>query len=347
MSSDFTFSVTVADEGPRLGQILRQVTDPIETPAYLAQSVGGSLLNITPDLAQELDLDFALISLCEITDALKTDHPRASLALPERTMVIISAGNMNCRNAVASDRGLTMETTDGRKEITPHVLRSGARAIKADLMIAICDETSTERGSKRTNKAVIRNNRWLEECSEPGIALLAGSAPAIGGAVGTVGFLAGGFMDSSSATWPSSICHAPEHSLRVGIVSTPNECLLGVSLGLDVIGCDYPLLLTANGQALALPLNPVATGLNSSDQVLNLRDTSMQRDLRPLVEGCQCHACRHHSRAYIHHLIIAHEMLADVLLQIHNTSQMIDFFAAIRKHLKAGTFEQFRRLITG
>lgn len=352
--SDFTFTVNVTDEGPRLGQIFRQAKDIIETPAYMAQTVGGSLLNVTSDLAQELDLDFALVSLCEITDALKTEHPRSCLALPERTMVVLSAGNSS--NTVASDRGLTMETTDGRIEITPDVLRSGARALKPNLLIAICDDAPSDSGSRRTNKAVVRNSRWLEECSEPGIALLAGSAQGIVGTVGTdgtagtagtVGFLAGGFTDDSAISSSSTPSQAPAHSLRVGLVSTPCECLLGVSRGLDVIGCDYPLLLTANGQALALPLNYAASGVASSEQVLNLRDASMQRDLSPLVNGCQCHACRHHSRAYIHHLIIAHEMLADVLLQIHNTSQMIDFFVAIREHLKSGTFEQFRRSITG
>ena len=41
------------------------------------------------------------------------------------------------------------------------------------------------------------------------------------------------------------------------------------------------------------------------------------------VVGCSCHACQNHHRAYIHHLLVAHEMLADVLLHVHNTVRVL------------------------
>ena len=62
----------------------------------------------------------------------------------------------------------------------------------------------------------------------------------------------------------------------------------------------------------------------------------MRRDTRPLVEGCNCHACQNHHRAYIHHLLIAHEMLADVLLHVHNTHHMLDFFGEVRACIAEG-----------
>lgn len=48
-------------------------------------------------------------------------------------------------------------------------------------------------------------------------------------------------------------------------------------------------------------------------------------DQGPLLPGCRCFACSHHSRAYVHHLLNAHEMLADVLLEAHNTQHMNAF----------------------
>lgn len=82
-----------------------------------------------------------------------------------------------------------------------------------------------------------------------------------------------------------------------------------------------------------------------SPQVLDLRAPSMRMDPRPLVVGCGCHACRNHTRQYVHHLLLAHEMLAEVLLQLHNLHHLLDFFAAARKAIDAGTFPAFCRRI--
>jgi hypothetical protein len=48
-------------------------------------------------------------------------------------------------------------------------------------------------------------------------------------------------------------------------------------------------------------------------------------DKGPLLPGCGCFACRRHSRAYVHHMLNTHEMLADVLLEAHNTSHVMAF----------------------
>lgn len=58
---------------------------------------------------------------------------------------------------------------------------------------------------------------------------------------------------------------------------------------------------------------------------------SHSTDKRPLVEGCSCFACRNHTRAYMHHLLHAHEMLASVLLEVHNTHWWLAYFEAMRE----------------
>lgn len=55
----------------------------------------------------------------------------------------------------------------------------------------------------------------------------------------------------------------------------------------------------------------------------------------PLSKG---HGCR----AYIHHLLDAREMLATMLLDVHNTHHLQRFFAAIRASLRDGTFAALR-----
>merc|ERR1711988_1537235 len=76
-------------------------------------------------------------------------------------------------------------------------------------------------------------------------------------------------------------------------------------------------------------------------QTLNLRLACYAMDCRPLVENCKCITCRDHTRAYIHHLLNAKEMLGEVLLYIHNYYHYLLFFHNIRKNIAADTFRGF------
>lgn len=64
-------------------------------------------------------------------------------------------------------------------------------------------------------------------------------------------------------------------------------------------------------------------------------------DKGPLVAGCSCFTCKNHSRAYIHHLLQTHEMLAGVLLEMHNTHWWLQFFAAIQEAIQQGRLQQY------
>mmetsp|Transcript_139 Transcript_139/g.166 ORF Transcript_139/g.166 Transcript_139/m.166 type:complete len:517 (-) Transcript_139:194-1744(-) len=75
----------------------------------------------------------------------------------------------------------------------------------------------------------------------------------------------------------------------------------------------------------------------SSGGLINLWDgDSHRKDLRPILDGCPCHACKHHTRAYIHHLLTAKEMLGDILLYCHNQVQILKLFEEIRYVKKEG-----------
>lgn len=73
--------------------------------------------------------------------------------------------------------------------------------------------------------------------------------------------------------------------------------------------------------------------------------TRYRDDFRPLVEGCGCYCCRNHKRAYLHHLLVTNELLAGVLLMIHNTSHYQDFFSALREALAADKLDLLRRRV--
>ncbi|KAG2428708.1 hypothetical protein HXX76_011412 [Chlamydomonas incerta] len=145
-----------------------------------------------------------------------------------------------------------------------------------------------------------------------------------------------------------------------GVVGGPDELLEAVAAGVDLMDCAYVAQVTTGGYALTFPLRPppgwqpgdapgaggagagadVARG--SDDTKMNLWATAYRLDKGPLLPGCGCFACARHSRAYVHHLLNAHEMLAEVLLEAHNTSHMNAFCQAVREAIAEGRFEQYR-----
>jgi hypothetical protein len=57
-----------------------------------------------------------------------------------------------------------------------------------------------------------------------------------------------------------------------------------------------------------------------------ISEDNYKRDPTPLLQGCLCHACKNHSRAYIQHLLKANELLGHSLLYQHNVYQFIRLF---------------------
>ncbi|KAH7524876.1 hypothetical protein FEM48_Zijuj06G0165700 [Ziziphus jujuba var. spinosa] len=140
----------------------------------------------------------------------------------------------------------------------------------------------------------------------------------------------------------------------------PEEVLQGVAAGIDLFDSEYIYHLTLGGFALTFPLGGVGINVSSFDpnnlgsdrSKINLRATIYRayptwvltrKDTSPVVENCSCYTCQNHTKAYINHLLNVHEMLAQILLEIHNTHHYLKFFSSIREAIKAGEFEQFRK----
>jgi len=73
---------------------------------------------------------------------------------------------------------------------------------------------------------------------------------------------------------------------------------------------------------------------------MDMRFVQYATEDKPLVEGCSCHTCCKHTRAYINHLLNAREMLAWTLLQVHNMHTMEKFFESVRQSIQRKTFDQ-------
>jgi queuine tRNA-ribosyltransferase len=75
---------------------------------------------------------------------------------------------------------------------------------------------------------------------------------------------------------------------------------------------------------------------------VNLRNASLSRDERPVMEGCTCYTCRHHSRAYLRHLFPCEEILGLRLASIHNVHFLIQMMKEVREAILADHFEDYR-----
>jgi len=127
-------------------------------------------------------------------------------------------------------------------------------------------------------------------------------------------------------------------------VGSPEEILHCVNLGIDLFNSNYPNLLTEWGYAMTFSLNPsISSDVDSRRSKINLRDKRFQLDQTALAKECSCFTCRNHTKAYLHHLLNTHEMLANVLLIIHNCFHYLEFFRNIRWHIKNGTFSTYSR----
>jgi queuine tRNA-ribosyltransferase len=104
------------------------------------------------------------------------------------------------------------------------------------------------------------------------------------------------------ATVPAMPVDKPRYLMGVG---RPIDILEAIRRGIDLFDCVLP---TRNGR------NAMAF---TDHGYLKLRNQQYMDDDRPLEEGCLCIACRH-SRGYIRHLFISHEMLGPILLTAHN-----------------------------
>lgn len=119
----------------------------------------------------------------------------------------------------------------------------------------------------------------------------------------------------------------PRYLMGVG---TPEDLVEGVSQGIDMFDCVMPTRNARNGW------------LFTRYGDIKIRNSKYKDDLRPLDPTCDCYACKHFSRAYLHHLQKVNEILGARLNTIHNLHYYLHLMQEIRDALDADRFEQWK-----
>lgn len=123
----------------------------------------------------------------------------------------------------------------------------------------------------------------------------------------------------------AAVDHLPEEKLRYLMgVGTPEDFRKATSQGIDLFDCVTATRHGRNHSAF------------SRHGTMKLRNQQYAEDLAPLDQDCSCYTCKQFSRAYLRHLSVVGEMLAGILLSIHNLHYFQDVMREIRAEIERG-----------
>jgi queuine tRNA-ribosyltransferase len=150
------------------------------------------------------------------------------------------------------------------------------------------------------------------------------------------GYALGGFSvgetpaQMTAALGPSAALLPADRPRYLMGVGRPQDVLAGIAAGIDLFDCVLPTRNGRNAQAFTM------------DGPVRLRNARHKRDPAPLESDCLCYACRHFSRAYLHHLFLAKEMLGPTLLSLHNVAFYCRLTAEARQAIREGRYAAYR-----
>ena len=120
----------------------------------------------------------------------------------------------------------------------------------------------------------------------------------------------------------------PRYLMGVG---KPDDIVGAVKRGIDMMDCVLPSRSGRTGQAF------------TRRGVVNIKNARHADDPRPLDEQCACPACSKYSRAYLHHVLRAGEMISGMLLTWHNLHYFQESMSEMRAAIAKGAFAEWER----
>jgi queuine tRNA-ribosyltransferase len=287
------------------------------------------------------------------TDAVRSDE-------------VIAAGKT--RMAHVDEDGVTFKShIDGSKHrFTPEISMRIQHQLGADIMFAFDELTTLLNTRLYQEESLERTRRWAQRClvehrrltaerqGKPYQALFGvvqgaqyedlrraavrGLLEMSDGDGGFDGFGIGGALEKDRlGTIVGWVCQElpadrPRHLLGI---SEPDDLFAAIEAGADTFDCVSPSRVARNGS------------IYSRDGRYNVTAARHRRAFEPLDVECDCYTCAHYTRAYVHHLFRAKEMLASTLSTIHNERFVTRLVDDIRAAIEAGTFDALRAEVLG
>jgi queuine tRNA-ribosyltransferase len=362
MTARFAFTLEAVDGRARTGRI-ETPRGTIRTPAFMPVGTAGTVKAMLPESVAATGADVILGNTYHLM--LRPGAERiAALGGLQRFMnwggpILTDSGGYQVMSLAGrrklSEAGVAFKShIDGSKHwLDPERSMEIQRLLGSDIVMAFDECTGWPAEEGAAAESMRLSMRWAERSKaafgdRPGHALFgiqqgsvyrdlrAESAERLR-AIGFDGYAIGGLaVGEGQALMFSVLDYAPEmlpadrprYLMGVG---KPEDILGAVARGVDMFDCVLPTRSGRTGQAFTRR-GPV-----------NIRNARHADDPRPLDEACDCPACANYSRAYLHHVSRAGEIIASMLLTWHNLHHYQTLMAGVRRAIAEGRFAAYER----
>ena len=364
MSDPFAFQILATDGATRAG-VLTTAHGPVETPVFMPVGTAGTVKAMTADAVRSTGASIVLGNTYHLM--LRPGAERvAALGGLHRFMdwpgpILTDSGGFQVMSLSKLRKidpdgvtfqshidGATIRLTPARSIEIQHLLDS-----TITMVLDECTPFPATHAQARASMDL--SMRWaaLSKTAfdpRPGYGLFgivqggiypdlrAASAAALTG-IGFDGYAIGGLavgegQDTMFRVLDDTVPHLPADRPRYLMgVGTPDDLVGSVQRGIDMFDCVMPTRAGRTARAYT------AAG------VFNLRNARFADDAGPLDPLCPCPGCTRHSRAYLHHLFKAEEMLGPMLLTWHNLTYYQSLMLGLRTAIRAGCLDGYAHAV--
>lgn len=356
----FRFELLDTDGRARTG-VIRTPRGEIRTPAFMPVGTAGTVKAMLPESVRETGADILLGNTYHLM--LRPGAERvARLGGLHKFMgwerpILTDSGGFQVMSLAnlrkLSEEGVRFQShIDGSEQfLSPERAMEIQRLLGSDIQMVLDECPAFPASEAEIEKSLALSMRWAKRSkaafgAQPGHACF---GIVQGGVfahlrersarelieIGFDGYAVGGLavgegqsamFETLEATVPHLPVDRPRYLMGVG---KPSDIAGAVLRGIDMFDCVLPTRSGRNGQAF------------TRDGTLNLRNARHAEDPAPLDVSCRCPACRQFSRAYLHHVVKANEIIASMLLTWHNLTYYQDLMADLRAAIAERRLEQF------
>ncbi|MEG1560423.1 MAG: tRNA guanosine(34) transglycosylase Tgt [Clostridia bacterium] len=359
----FELIKTCKQSGARLGRL----TTPhgvINTPCYMPVGTQATVKALTPRDLIESGSEIILANTYHLY--LRPSHTliREAGGLHgfmnwDKPILTDSGGfqvfSLSAVNKIREDGVEFQSHIDGSRHLfTPEKVIAIEEALGADIIMAFDECTKHPSDETYTRAAMERTHRWAKQCKaaqtrddQALFAIVQGgmyknlrmeSAKVLSDmdffGMGIGGLSVGEpkplMYDMLEATVPLIDANKPRYLMGVG---SPDCLLESVLRGVDMFDCVLQTRTARNGLALTRKGKRM------------LRNAEFAHDFSPIEDDCDCYACKNFTRAYIRHLVKANEILASILISIHNIRFTLKLMEDIRTAISEDRYLDFMRAL--
>ena len=353
----FSFDLNATDGKARTG-VIHTPRGDIRTPAFMPVGTAATVKAMMPESVAATGADILLGNTyhlmlrptAERIDRLGGLHKFMNWDKP----ILTDSGGFQVMSLAdlrkLTEEGVTFRShVDGSKHfLTPERSMEIQKLLGSDIVMCFDECPALPADDQRVAESMRLSMRWAQRSRDafgdrPGHALFGimqgGVTPnlreesakalvdigfdgyAVGGlAVGEGQEAMFGVLDYAPDYLPTD---KPRYLMGVG---KPDDIVGAVKRGIDMMDCVLPSRSGRTGQAWT-----------RRGQV-NIKNARHQDDPRPLDEHCTCPACRNYSRAYLHHVFRAGEMISGMLLTWHNLHYYQEIMQGMRDAIAEGRF---------